>query len=65
MLCFDTAGAPNSYLKWDLSQAHGRHKVRLCVCQVSDCVCNVKVAVSDLDNVQEIKLNYRPEIGAI
>lgn len=29
------------------------------------CVCNVKVAVSDLDNMQEIKPNYRSKIGTI
>lgn len=43
----------------------GLHKVPLCVCQVSDCVCNVKVAVSDLDNMEEIKPNYRSKIAAI
>lgn len=46
-------------------QAYSRHRAPLCVCQASDCVCNVKVAVSDLDNMREIKPNYRSEIGAI
>lgn len=51
------AGTLSWYVKWDLYQAYSRHKVLLCLCQVSDSVCNVKVAVSDLDNVQEIKAN--------
>lgn len=62
---FHIAGAPNRYLKKDLYQAYSGHKVPLCVCQVSDCVCNVQLAVSDLDTMQEIKTNYTSKIGTI
>lgn len=51
------AGAQSWYVKWDLYQAYNLHKVALCVCQRSDSVRNVRAAVSDLDNVQEIKPN--------
>lgn len=57
--------ALNWSVKVDLYEAFSGHSVPLCVCQVSDCVCNVKDSEPDLDFMQEIKPNYMTKIGAI